>query len=404
MSGSQTTLLDKLSHFGLRLCAFYWLAPRLRSGRWRISARAVERLRPTVPELSGVYDSAQEFFRDEVGMCQTCHVGCCGGAFDRFCVYDHISQVIAGNPNPPLWGYRLHLVHSYQKNRVREGWCRHYDPARGCVLNYRLRPSMCVWFSCSRMREILDADKLDAVRRLRRRFDRVQWRYARVLIFGGLERAPVPPGTEEGLSGLIRRASRAAGDAVDLIRERGWRIGLRYMARRLWRVSRTFILERPAARSGGAAIPPGTRIVKLDAKNWQPRAQDLRAVEVGTDLRYFRAGAWCYLVYRDETPVAVGWAFPESSLLRRLGYPAWAIYVGGFAVRQEFRGQGIYGVLLDHMCRDAAGTWGVVVAQASVANEASLQGLAKAGFIRVGRLTATVFAGMMPYCRLEPVP
>ncbi len=180
---------DRLRRLWLRLVAYGALEPRFRSGRWRIRAEALPRLRPYWERQQAAYEKARRLF-EEVNYCRECTLGCCSGAFNRFTVYDHVSHVVAGLTAAPPWSYCLHPFASYRCNRVDDGLCPFFVPGKGCGLPYEVRPATCVWWICARMQKEFDATRLRELAAIRRMIDEAHTGYARVLLIGGMERAP----------------------------------------------------------------------------------------------------------------------------------------------------------------------------------------------------------------------
>jgi hypothetical protein len=178
-------MIKGISHLMLRGIAFYIMEPKFRRGG-RIRPQAVERLKPALKELNAAYEDARQFFV-RVDMCRTCAVGCCGGDFNRYTVFDHISHVVAKVKEPLEWGYRLYPFSSYSRNKREDGWCRGFVQGKGCGIAYSLRPAICVWGICERMDAELDTSRKAFLDELRRRIDRVHWDYVRILVFGGIQ-------------------------------------------------------------------------------------------------------------------------------------------------------------------------------------------------------------------------
>lgn len=123
---------------------------------------------------------------------------------------------------------------------------------------------------------------------------------------------------------------------------------------------------------------------------------------VSNELSNFRRGCDCYLAYVDQCPCAVGWRFQHSRLLRRLGYRSTVVYLGGFTVRPEFRGRGIYPALLQMIAADLADSGATRLAlEIAPDNAASLRGAYKAGFDAVGVVQANSVFGVILQCKLK---
>ncbi len=182
-------------------------------------------------------------------------------------------------------------------------------------------------------------------------------------------------------------------------REGGFRAVLGYVNRRLFSRSQMWLYEGSA---GAPELPERTRIVAIPPAAVSEYGDALRQAGVGSDIRNADRGAVCYLLLDGEESAALGWLFPNSRLLRRLGYPRNAVYLGGFVTRSEYRGRGYYPSLLRHISH-SVGNGRICVVETSPTNLASQRGLDKAGFLLVGTVRRVVVAGVMIRCSLEGV-
>lgn len=180
-------MISKLSHVLLNTLAWLLLERRFLSHRWRIKPDALARLQPCLLDLYATYERGRVFF-NEVDICRTCSSTCCAGAYNRFTVYDHVSDRIGCYPDTLKWGYRLRPFGSYRLNRVDKGFCPLYVAGRGCSVEYRRRPSVCIWWICRDMKARFTPEQKHLVTDLRKKIDRVFWMYAYVLLSGGMER------------------------------------------------------------------------------------------------------------------------------------------------------------------------------------------------------------------------
>jgi hypothetical protein len=216
-------------------------------------------------------------------------------------------------------------------------------------------------------------------------------------------------------------------------RDRGLRQGLRELMGKLWHRSCSILY----VKQGGlepVVVPEGVRIVLITAENSQAFLSDILAAGAGSDIRFFDAGATCYLAYKNNHPVGLGWLFHDSKLLRKLlvnGYelsvirnannqpyfarqnratqgrhpatnnrPRAGAYLAGFHVIDSARGQGIYPLLLSVMSREVAVQGMASYVDAAPGNQASIRGIEKAGFHRVGELRTMAVAGVIIRCKV----
>ena len=201
-------------------------------------------------------------------------------------------------------------------------------------------------------------------------------------------------------AGFGRRVARAAREAVEAMRHEGVRRTLAGLARRGFRRSTSVVYVMPGTPPG-AVEPAALTIACVTADDRERCAADLRASGAADDLHLFARGAVCYIAYWDGVPVGAGWLFRVSYLLRKAGLGSRACYLGGFQVREAYRGRGIYPALLRAMCRDAAREGLVPYIDTTPDNAASRRGIVKAGFERCGTLRVVVVAGAIVHCRLH---
>jgi len=209
-------------------------------------------------------------------------------------------------------------------------------------------------------------------------------------------------------------------------RSKGVRVGLLELKNKLWHRSCSLLY----VRCGGADVvmPESIRIRTIIADERQMALSDILAAGAGTDIRFFDSGAICYLAYQNDQPVGLGWMFRDSYLLQKIlasaassplegedrgeGFftpvPAsnssvqMSVYLAGFHVIESARGQGIYPLLLNVMCRDAMACGATCYVDVASGNQASIRGIEKAGFLRVGELRTAVIAGIIIRCKIAP--
>jgi GNAT superfamily N-acetyltransferase len=204
-------------------------------------------------------------------------------------------------------------------------------------------------------------------------------------------------------------------------RDRGIRHGLRELKGKLWHRSCSILY----VKQGGVepvVVPEGIRIVTITAEKSQAFLSDILAAGAGSDIRFFDSGAICYLAYKNNHPVGLGWLFRDSYLLRKLlvnGYelsvirnannqqpvtnnrPRAGAYLAGFHVIDSARGQGIYPLLLNVMSREVGVQGMASYVDVAPGNQASIRGIEKAGFRRVGELRTVAVAGVIIRCKIE---
>ena len=197
----------------------------------------------------------------------------------------------------------------------------------------------------------------------------------------------------------IRKAAFGLREVFGEVRSHGWRRGLVSMGNVLWKRSSS-VLYRRTTVSEDIPVPEGVRIVRVDPDRPDVPLGDILAAGAGSDVRYLKQGATCYLAYLDDAPVSLGWAFPGSYLLRRARLERDAMYLGGFHTIEAARGRGLYPLLLKFMCANQGVQERICYVDAEPDNHASLRGIEKAGFHKVGFLKAHVLAGIILRCRI----
>ncbi len=384
-----------IEHFFLRMLALLWLERRLASGPLRPETRA--KLKKVQAELTEAYRSARAFF-DGLRMCVGCEAGCCAGSFSRFNVYDRIAQEAAGIEVPPPADYRLYLFDSFRKNLAgkEKGWCSYFRPGYGCSLPVELRPAICVWWVCGRMKDCFNADRKLFVKRLRSRIDRLFWRFAVIVIRDDISWK---------LKFFLQRVRflwqglRSVGHGTTI---GAFFTGVRFLRQRLLCVRETILYIRATDKPSTIEPPADIRITPV-ALDDPDALTKLLATGTGWSVRNFgRKGATAYLATFQGMPVAAGWLFEKSPLLTRLRMDHDVVYLGEFEVLPQFRGRGIYPAMLEAMCSDIRGRCARAYAETEPGNLASRRGLEKAGFCVAGRLRTVIVAGMLVRCRLTP--
>lgn len=182
-------VLNKLSDLFLNSIAYFILEPRFKSGKWHIRQSHIEHLGLLVARFQMVCEEAGHFFRYEINLCSSCSASCCYGAHSRLSVYDYIGYLVSGVKNPPRWGYLLYPIKSYSRNRIATGVCPYFIPGKGCALEYCFRPAICCIYTCGKMEKAFTYKQRQFIRGLRQEVDRVHWRFALALLFGGMQKA-----------------------------------------------------------------------------------------------------------------------------------------------------------------------------------------------------------------------
>jgi GNAT superfamily N-acetyltransferase len=182
--------------------------------------------------------------------------------------------------------------------------------------------------------------------------------------------------------------------------------GLRHLSRRFYEVSDTLLFERKAEEKL-CPIPGNMSFIKLKpgcgGEHWK---NVIRIVADWGPTRindYLKASV-CYVAYWDGQPVGAGWRSNKTPLLRRIGYPKTAVYVGGGYVVRSARGQGIRPLMLRCACGDVGDPTALVVAQTVASNTSAQRSLKKAGFEEIGELHVVKACGLILRLRLEKRP
>jgi len=171
-----------------------------------------------------------------------------------------------------------------------------------------------------------------------------------------------------------------------------YRGALRYVLSRLYSASEFVVFER-SIDARRPDIPPGIRICRAAPEQAEQFRTDLLASGAREEIAHFRRGAAAYLLYEGDRPVASGWMMLLPRRLAAAGYGESTAYLGGFVVRPERRGHGLFGLLLRSMCADASKTCSLALLETSIDNSSSQRGALKAGFVRVGLIRATLILG-----------
>jgi hypothetical protein len=230
------------------------------------------------------------------------------------------------------------------------------------------------------------------------------------------------------------KACSALGSVYTSCLEKGVWVGLGELRGKLWHRSCSILYMKKGG--GEIVIPESIRIVTVTTAERQAFQPDILAAGAGSDVRFFDSGATCYLAYQDIRPVGLGWMFRDSYLLKKvIGYrlsvignttnnqqrmtdnrpegvpnnqqpttknsPPKGAYLAGFHVVEAARGQGLYPLLLNVMSCDAAVQGMASYVDVAPGNQASLRGIEKAGFGRVGELRTVAVAGMIIRCEIE---
>ena len=218
----------------------------------------------------------------------------------------------------------------------------------------------------------------------------------------------------------INKAITALHSVYAACLDRGVRQGLLELKGKLWRRSCSILYVKRGGVDG--PVPDGIRMVTVSPENCQAFLPDILAAGAGRDIRFFDSGAICYLAYKNNHPVGLGWLFHDSYIMRKvLGHthgkttalypnnqspitnhrPLRGAYLAGFHVVDSARGQGLYPLLLNTMCRDAAVSGLTSYVDVSPDNRASIRGIEKAGFRIVGELRILAVIGIIIQCKLR---
>lgn len=182
------------------------------------------------------------------------------------------------------------------------------------------------------------------------------------------------------------RLALAVREVLLTARAGGPKIACRMACRRVFRRSESMLFAKEGPFPA-LALPVSIHVETVTPEPGQAKRQEVFRAGAGPDVLNFDRGATCYMVYVEGGPAGVGWCFPESRLLRRLGLDRKGKYLGGFFVRPEFRGRGLYPLLLQTICREALDAEQTAFAETGYENLASQRGLTKAGFVCKGRLS-----------------
>ena len=197
---------------------------------------------------------------------------------------------------------------------------------------------------------------------------------------------------------------------VAVVRKKGFCGGLQALFKKGFRVSRTLLYERERGDGEGQCLekdPASAHAVRkenlafdvitlADCRRYE---NDIIVAGGELDVHLFHGGAVCYLARLQGVPVGLGWRFTKSRMLKLLRVMDSAEYVGGFHVREEYRGRGIYPALLERICLDVPHTK-KILAETGMENLASQRGLEKAGFKCDVVLIIAVCFGACVYRRL----
>jgi ribosomal protein S18 acetylase RimI-like enzyme len=198
----------------------------------------------------------------------------------------------------------------------------------------------------------------------------------------------------------LSKVQRTLREARDVRRQRGNLAACAYLNRYLYSRSKMVLFE---SRHKELTLPPlaGLEVVAVSAANQAKYSETAEEAGAGSDVANFERGAIAYLLIAGNQGVAIGWRFDASPLFVPLGYdPRATIYLGGYHVRDEFRGRGLYPYLVQRMFADAAPAV-CAIAETAPDNTASQRGLAKAGFHRRGLVHRTMVGGCLLRCRLQ---
>ncbi len=197
---------------------------------------------------------------------------------------------------------------------------------------------------------------------------------------------------------VLARVTRAFDEGVTIARAQGVAAVWRWLCRSLWHRSSTRLYAGGPGQ--GECLPPdGILIRRFTDANRDQAMSDIGAAGAGEDVRFLSQGAVCYLAYDRKVPVAVGWSFSSSRLLKRARLDD-GLYLCGFHVVKAARGRGLYPLLLRTMVAEAGGR--ICYADVDPRNNASIRGLEKAEFRELGTLHVCSLAGIILRCKLVP--
>ena len=178
--------VNRISYFLLRCIAFFILQPMLIKAKGHVRQRSIRRITEYLPILQDNAIKAQQLFRDIHVDCASCTANCCKGGFDRFTIYDHITDVLHQGEEYRQWSFRLTPFKPKKANlkRMDEG-CPYIGP-KGCVLPYPDRPVRCMYEDCSKIRSVIKKGQRAKLKSIRRTFNKVHFIYAMHLLAGGI--------------------------------------------------------------------------------------------------------------------------------------------------------------------------------------------------------------------------
>ena len=200
-----------------------------------------------------------------------------------------------------------------------------------------------------------------------------------------------------------KRLAIALREIVLITRKDGPGAAYNWAKRRAFNVTESLLVVR-SGPFPAPTVPGDVRIVAITPADAEAKQQDAVTGGAGPEVLNFQRGAVCYVAYVGDEPAGVGWRFPDSRLLRRLGFDDRAVYVGGFFVRPRYRGRNLYPLLLEHIGSDSLRSDQLAFAEVSERNVASIRGLRKVGFRLAGKLRLISVAGVIVSCRLTAGP
>ncbi len=199
---------------------------------------------------------------------------------------------------------------------------------------------------------------------------------------------------------FLAKAKRVLNEVAAQRRGQGNAAAARYLARHLFGRSTMVLFECRQKRDAGE-LPAGFQIVQVGSERREVFAAAIDEAGAGSDVSNFDRGANCWLLLDGQRAAAIGWRFFTSPLFRPLGYDEEkTIYLGGYHVRPEYRGRGLYPLLLQQMFAASAAS-DCALAETAVDNASSQRGLVKAGFRRCGLVHRLVLGGRLVRCTLE---
>lgn len=198
----------------------------------------------------------------------------------------------------------------------------------------------------------------------------------------------------------LAKVQRTLREAETVRRTNGAIAACAFLRRYLYSQS-TMVLFESRNKNLVLPLPIGFEVVKVATADKAAHLQAIDEAGAGSDVSNFDRGAVAYLLTVGRTGVAIGWRFMSSPLFAPLGYDSRStIYLGGYHVRNEHRGRGLYPYLVQRMFTDAESAQ-CAIAETAVGNVASQRGLAKAGFTQRGTVRRTTLCGSLIRCRLE---